>query len=416
MYEFIFQSKMLTAAAGGLLLVLACALTARIGFWWRVLALNFGPVFAAGFMVAILLSYQRFSTIDVIAALGFEFVVLCILCQFVYRAYHFLHTVESRAARRILVAATLFYIGSFTPSALGGGFGIFSSGTRIDYLYESSMAKYLTYAGLMISVVLGGVLARRITLNRRPQLLDYIVILIVSTASILAGSKGGFVLWLGSVVAFVDYGAARIRPRTIAFALASTGGLIAILAIVVSEFLRISVPDFFELAFTRFFVNNDARALAFDLRTLEVDPSISLVSELFRSVSTVFGYAPHNSPLGVELYDRYFGPSGGAGANASLVAMMIFYTTPGAASLPLLLAAVTAVLLLLFGEFASTRMPSAFSRYAINIIATLNISQLSQDILAFQIVLPMTVLMATLFYVFGNMHVLVYQQSQSAVR
>jgi hypothetical protein len=415
-YEFIFQSKMLTAASGGLLLVLACAVTARVGFWWRVLALNFGPVFAAGFMVAILLSDQRFSTIDVIAALVFEFVVLCILCRFTYCAYHLLHSVGRLAARRILVAAALLYIGSVTPSALGGGFGIFSSGTRIDYLYESSLAKYFTYAGLMISVVLGGVLARRITLNRRPQVLDYVVILLVSTASILAGSKGGFFLWLGSVVAFVDYGAARIRPRTIVFALAGTGGLIAVLAIVVSEFLRISVPDFFELAFARFFVNNDARALAFDLRTLEVNPIISLVSELFRSASTVFGYAPHNSPLGVELYDRYFGPSGGAGANASLVAMMIFYTNPGSALLPLLLSAVAAALLFLLGEFTSTRMPSAFSRYALNIIATLNIAQLSQDVLAFQVVLPMTVIMATLFYIFGNIHVFVDQQPRSAAR
>lgn len=416
MYEFIFQSKMLTAAAGGLLLVLACALTARVGFWWRVLVLNFGPVFAAGFLVAILLSDQRFSTIDVIAALVFEFVVLCIFCRFAYRAYYLLHTVERRAARRILVAATLLYIGSVTPSALGGGFGIFSSGTRIDYLYESSLAKYLTYAGLMISVLLGGVLARRITLNRRPQFLDYVVILVVSTTSILAGSKGGFVLWLGAVVAFVDYGAARIRPQTIAFALAGVTGLVAVLAVVVSEFLRISVPDFFELAFTRFFVNNDARALAFDLRTLEVNPSINLVSELFRSVSTIFGYVPHNSPLGVELYDRYFGPSGGAGANASLVAMIIFYTNPGAAALPLVLAAVAAALLFLLGEFASTRMPSAFTRYAVCIIATLNIAQLSQDVLAFQVVLPMTVLMAIIFYILGNMHVFVDQHPQSVAR
>jgi phosphotransferase system glucose/maltose/N-acetylglucosamine-specific IIC component len=95
---------------------------------------------------------------------------------------------------------------------------------------------------------------------------------------------------------------------------------------------------------------------------------------------------------------------------------MIFYTNPGSALLPLLLSAVAAALLFLLGEFTSTRMPSAFSRYALNIIATLNIAQLSQDVLAFQVVLPMTVIMATLFYIFGNIHVNVDQQPRSAAR
>lgn len=410
MYEFIFKSQFTTTVAGLVVTIAACALVARTSFWWRALALNFGPALAAGFMAAILLSDERFTAPDVLAALTFEIAVLCLFCRMAFLAYRTTHTLEAPSVTRALQIATLLYIASLLPAVLGGGFGIFSIGTRIDYLYESSSAKYFTYMGLMMVVLLGGLLARRITLNRKPRLFDYATILVVSAASIVAGSKGGFVLWIGAVLGFIDYRAAKIRPQTILFTLTAITGLVAVLAVVVSEFLRLSIPEFFELAFNRFFVNNDARAMAFDLRTLEVDPGLSLMSEAFRSLSSLFGDLPRNSPLGVELYDRYFGPSGGAGANASLVAIAIYYTAPGYAALPLLLAILATGLFALLINAACEHMPTAFSRFAIQMLATLNVGLLSQDFLAFQVVFPLTVILAMLFYISESFHVLAPQR------
>ena len=416
MYDFIFASKATTLVAAMSLLLLACLLAAKIEFWWRALAVNLVPVIAPGFLVAVLLSDQRFTVVDVLAALVLLFVILCIFCRLVYLGYHSLHAIAARDATRMLVVCTLLFIGTLLPVALSGGFGIFSTGTRIDYLYESSAAKYLTYGGLMLNVVLGGLLARRITLNRKPRLLDYVVILIVSAASVLAGSKGGFILWLGSVLGMIDYRQARIRLRTIILAGLVFTALLVTLAIVVSDFLRISIPEFFDLAFSRIFISNDGLALSFDLRRLEVEPGIKPLSEAFRSLGNLFGYPPQNAPLGVEFYDRYFGPSGGAGANASLVGMIMFYTAPGDAVLPLLIASLATIPLFLMAKTVWIHMPSAFARYTMQTLAMLNFVLLSQDFLAVQVVLPMTVVMALIFYISGSFHVLAIRRLRAVAR
>lgn len=410
MYDFIFHSKMVTTVAGLALLVLASTLAARPSFWWRTLAFNSGPAIAAGFLAAILLSDQRFSISDVLAALMFEFIILCAFCRTTYLAYHAAHQLDLAAATRAVRLSLPLYIVTLVPALLGGGFGIFSSGTRIDYLYESSSAKYLTYLGLMMVILLGGLLARRITINGKPQLLDYAVVLIVSAASIVAGSKGGFVLWIGAVMAFIDYHQARIRPLTIILAGGVVAVLVAGLAVIVSDFLRISIPEFFDLAFNRFYISNDARALAFDLRTLEVHPGVSIWGESFRSLSSLFGNPPRNTSIGVELYDSYFGPSGGAGANGSFVALAILYTAPGDAALPLLIASLAVGLLLFLIRLGVRHMPTALSRFTVQMIATLNVVLLSQDFLAFQVVLPMSVVLALLLYLSGSFHVLVPQR------
>jgi hypothetical protein len=416
MYEFIFDSMVTTAVSSLVLSLLACVLTSKTGFWWRALAVNFGPAIAAGFVVAILLSDQRFSAVDLLAALVFLFMILSFFSRLVYLSYHTLHLIELRDVTRMLFVGALLYIITFLPTAFSDGFGIFSAGTRIDYLYESRASKYLTYGGLMLIVLLGGLLARRITLNRKPHLLDYSVILVVSAASILAGSKGGFVLWLGSMLAMIDYRKARVRPMTIIVALIGFLILFATLSTVVSGFLNISIPQFFELAFSRFFVSNDALALSLDLRTLEVQPGLSLFSEAFRSISLLLGYPPQNLPLGVELYDRYFGPSGGAGANASLVAMVMLYTEPDYAVLPLLILSLAMVPLIFMAKMVWAHMPSAFTRYTMQTMAMLNFILFSQDFLAVQLVFLMTVVLALIFYFSGSLHVLAIRRLQAFAR
>lgn len=412
MYEFIFDSKLTTSVAGLALLLLACSITTPINFWWRVPALNFVPVIAVGFMAAILLSDKATSTLDVFSALLFEFAVLCLFCRVAFFLYAELHRLSEQTATAMLKWVALIYLTSFLPAALAGGFGIFSAGTRIDYLYESSAAKYLTYLAVLLSAVLGGLLARRITLNRHPRLLDYAIILSVSAVSILAGSKGGFVLWIGSVVALIDYRQAQIRPRTILLAITGLVGMVFLLAIVVSDFLRLSMAEFFDLAFNRFFITNDARALAFDLRKLEVDAGVSLTAEAFRSFSSLFGNAPRNLPLGVELYESYFGPSGGAGANASLTALIIHYTAPGDAALPFLVAALVVLSFYPMLLFVVRLMHTAFLRFTVLAFGSVNITLFSQDFLAFQVVAPLTILCVLLFFVSGSFHAIAIRRPQ----
>jgi oligosaccharide repeat unit polymerase len=412
MYAFIFESRLTTTIASFALLFLACLLTVPLKFWWRIPGVNIGPIIGAGFMAAILLSDQVTSNADVFAALVFEFVILCLFARSVFLIYNEIHRLSAEQATSALKWCALVYLGSFLPSALSGGFGIFSAGTRIDYLYESSAAKYLTYFGVLLAGVLAGLLARRITLNRRPEAFDYIIILAVSAMSILAGSKGGFVLWIGSIVALIDYRQARIRSRTIVLAAAGLAGLVFVLAVVVAEFLRLSMAEFFDLAFNRFFLSNDARALAFDMRRLEVPPGTSLGAEAFRSFSSLFGNPPRNLPLGVELYESYFGPSGGAGANGSLGGLIILYTAPGDAALPFVLASLVAVALFLMLLFAVRLMHTATLRFIVLAFGSTNIVLFSQDFLAFQVVAPLTMLCVLMFYVSGSFHAIAFRRPQ----
>lgn len=416
MYEFVFQSKMITATAGVLALVFACTLVARPGFWWRALAFNFGPAFAVGFMLAILLSDQMFSTVDVLASLLFEFLILCIFCRLVFLSYHALHQISSKTVVQALTFCTMIYAILFLPAILSSGFGIYSSGTRIDYLYDSRAAKYFTYAGMLLAAVMSGLLARRITLNGKPRAGDYAIILIFSATSILSGSKGGFVLWIITILALIDYEKAKIKTITVALAFIGMLSLVMILAIVVSDFLGISMEDFFNLAFSRFFLNNDARAMAFDLRPLQVPSGVGLLNESFRSLSSLFGSPPRNLPLGVELYDSYFGPSGGAGANASFVALAIYYTAPGLAVLPLLVAALGALLLFHLQTLAVRAMSTAFSRFALLSVSAVVFSLLSQDFLAFQLVAPLTVVLILTFLILRSFHAFVFFQPRTGAR
>jgi hypothetical protein len=412
MYEFIFASRLTTTVAGLSMLVLACALTSSAKLWWRVLALNFVPVVAVGFMAAILLSDEVVAKTDVFSALIFEFVILCLFCRVAFLIYEELHRISAEKTTSMVKVVTLVYLACFAPLAVSGGFGIFSSGSRIDYLSESSSAKYLTYLAVLLSMVLAGLLARRITINQRPALLDYGIILSVSAVSILAGSKGGFVLWIGSIVALIDYRVARIRAGTIALALGSIVGLVVVLVIVVSDFLRLSSGEFIDLAFNRFFLSNDARALAFDVRRLESPPGLSLLSEAFRSISTLFGNPPRNMPVGIELVENYFGPIEGGGANGSLGAIIIQYTAPGDAALPFLLAALLALSLFAMLLFAMRLAPSVFLRFTVLAFGSVNIVLFSQDFLAFQVVAPLTVLAVLLFFLSGSFHAIAIHRPQ----
>lgn len=138
-----------------------------------------------------------------------------------------------------------------------------------------------------------------------------------------------------SVAALVDYRRARI-PKTLQLLVAVGGaGALVVSSIIIADFIGITTEQFTDLALSRFFLNNDARSLAFDLRS-QVTAETGLLSESFRSLGNLFGSPPRNDPLGVLLYAQRLGVTNGSGANASLMALVTFYSTPGYATIPAL--------------------------------------------------------------------------------
>jgi hypothetical protein len=152
------------------------------------------------------------------------------------------------------------------------------------------------------------------------------------------------------------------------------------------------VGEFFELAFGRVLLTNDARALAIDLRSSHSDYSL-LVNESFRSLSSLFGNRPTNDPLGMRLYADYFGSTGLTGANTSLMALVMFYGPSGSPFVLALIAAIAALTMYLGVRVARHTVGSPGGRYVVQSLGLIGISVFSQDFLAFQVVVPLAALM-----------------------
>jgi hypothetical protein len=245
--------------------------------------------------------------------------------------------VDNRAVELWLRSSLALQLLVSLPLVMSEGFGIFSEGSRIAYLESSGAAKYLTYAGVLLAPVQAGLLAQRLSGGHSPGATGYAVIASTFALSTLSGSKGGIFLWLASTLALTDYRRLRIRWMPILAGLIAVAVALVVTANIISETLGISEIEFAELAISRFFLNNDARALAFDFGGASRQPS-ELVSASFRSLSTLFGHGSIDPPLGLLLYERYFGVSTGNGPNASLIALIAYYSMRGYAMFPALIA------------------------------------------------------------------------------
>ncbi len=403
-YDFILEEKLITVVAGASLAFGAVLIAGRRGMLWRGIAFSYMPVLAAAFFLVAPLSSQPVPIADAAGGLLFEFTVLCIYYRLFSRLYAQTRRLAHDEAGRLLSATLLMQLVLAWPLLAGEGFGILSEGSRIDYLYAGSLGKYLTYSNLLLMSVQAVLLAGRVSRAGRLARLDLVVIVITFATSVLSGSKGSFFLWVFAVLALVDYARARIPTRTIAGVSMLVLAAMVLSSVVVSEFLGISVEDFFDLALNRFFLNNDARALAFDFRNAAT-PNAGLLAESFRSVASLFGYPPQNSPLGVHLYGLLFGVEASAGANASLAALIVYYSPAGYAAVPLMLAACGALILAVFFAAARRAMRATSSRAMVFTFALFALLQYSQDFLAFQAVMPIVLIAIAIVWLYDHLSV-----------
>ena len=390
MYEYLFEAKALTLCAALGCTMLASALTGSASLWWRGLFFAVGPALAAAFFLIAFTAPVQLDVIDIAGGFCLEFTVLMALFALLVALIVALRRCRDGDVARLLTATLVAQVLLTLPLLSSEGFGIFSEGTRIDYLYAGSLAKYLTYSAMLLTGTQVPLLAHRIS-GRRQGLLDAAVVAATFTASVLSGSKGAVFLWIVAIVALVDYRRARLSWRAIALMASMLVAALVLSSSFIAQFLGIELGDFADLALSRFFLTNDARALAFDFRN-SVTPDAGLLAESFRSISTLFGTPPQNSPLGVLLYGQLFGFESSSGANASLAALLVYYSQPGSAGILALFAAVGAAGLALLFAGAARRMRRATSRTVILALGLFSLQQYSQDFLAFQVVVPLAIL------------------------
>lgn len=118
----------------------------------------------------------------------------------------------------------------------------------------------------------------------------------------------------------------------------------------------------------------------------------SLFGESFRSLATLLGSPPHNPPLGLQLYGDLFGELTGNGANASLMALIVYYFPAGYALVPTLLFIGGMLVVYLAFDCICKGMRRSSSKVVVLSLAIFAINQMSQDFLAFQVVMPLVCL------------------------
>lgn len=399
MYDLIFTERLPTLLAAALLSFIASMLAGARQLWLKGFLFNLAPAMGAAFYVVSFLPKVHPNSLDLASALLFEFTFLIIFYKAIAALFSEISSVDERDAVKVLKWTVLIHVITFLPNVGAVGFGIFSEGSRIDYLYSNRFAVYLTYAGVICSLIEAAFLARLLTIRGRIGIISIGVFLLNFSLSVLAGSKGGVFLWLITVISMIDYRFFRINFIGILFLSIIVLLSLYISALVVSVFLNQDLMEFFEIVISRFFLFNDARALALDLRPISYVDS-TLFSESFRSLTRLFGSEPQNEPLGILLYKEAFFIDNGSGANTSLMALVIYYTAPGYSILPVFIATgglffVFYVSKLSLGFFQDSR-----SRLIVTVVWTVAILSYSQDFLAFQALFIMTVpLMLFLFII-----------------
>jgi hypothetical protein len=392
LYEYLFDSKSLTIGSALVCAFVASSVAGDVRLWWRGVLFGYGPTLAAAFFVIAMAAPVPvpLDLFDVLGGFCLEFSVLVASYILLGALLAQLRRCRDEEVAELLVATLILQLGLALPLATSEGFGIFSEGSRIDYLYGGALAKYFTYAAMLLAAAQAPMLAHRIS-RRRAGVLDIGVVLAAFGASVLAGSKGAVFLWISAVLALVDYRRAAASWRGAFLGVAAFAGLLLLSSVLISDSLGIDLGEFANLALDRFFLSNDARALAFDFRGSTASDA-GLLSESFRSISALFGNGPRNPPLGVLLYSDLLGIESGNGANASLAALLTFYSQPGLVVFPSLVAAVGAAALATVFLTARRLMRSATSRIIVIAVGLFSLQQYSQDFLAFQVVAPLSLL------------------------
>ncbi|MDG6999712.1 MAG: hypothetical protein JRN15_11420 [Nitrososphaerota archaeon] len=265
------------------------------------------------------------------------------------------------------------------PLFVQGGVGIFSKGSRIAILAESRLSLYLSYSLLLIEALMVPTVAAIINAQKRWCWPVVRYLLLISVLSILSASKGAVILALGSILSLIRVDHARDVFRLLWLPI--SGAIIFFIATVyfVGKFLTLSTSKMISVMFSRIFLANDCRALAIDWSRYLGASGTSLFRESFRLYAGLLGTPPKYPPLGQLLYTLQFGTSGMLGANTSSTALIIAYGGDLERFIFSGLLVCIAVIVGILADLPNRKDPL---RLAVGILL---ISLLSQDFLAFQV-------------------------------
>lgn len=393
MYEFILRERLLIAVLAVVSALVASTIIGASRLWWRGILYNTTPAMAAAFYAAAYFDDSLLDGMDLFAGLLFELTVFAVFYRYLKKVIKNATLIPQQDILLVLRFTMLGLVFIFLLNFSSSGFGIFSDGSRIDYLYSSPLQKYYTYMGVLLLAVQASFLAALISVRGRVGGFGWMVVAVNFTYSVVSGSKGAVILWIISVLSLVDYKKANINIGRAIMSLIVLAIASLISLSIIIEYMQLESDEFIDLATSRFFLVNDARALALDLRSTYTS-GVSFFSEAFRSLSNILGEPPVNDPLGVALYQLQLSSSDGSGANASFMALVTYYFPIGYSLVPAVCGALGALALMYIGEFFADSAPSMTWKIIITSMWIPCILIYSQDFLAFQTIFPLAMLIA----------------------
>ena len=271
---------------------------------------------------------------------------------------------------------------------LQDGMGLFSEGSRIEYLADSRVNLYLTYAsGLTVAVQIP-IAAAIISYREKWDAWALVYVVLTMVLSIISGSKGAGLLVIIALISYVRLLSFKKYLKLMVIPIIFGMAFLQMTVFYVGKFLQIEQHQMLELVYSRIFLINDGRALAIDFENQISRGNVSLFQESFRAIASALGNAPINMPLGQLLYSEAFATEGLLGANTSASALLIAYgdATEKTVFFILLLLFILAIywVACLKGKYLIVRLG----------IGSLLLNLLTQDFLAFQVTTNLLLLIA----------------------
>ena len=326
MYLTLFNSNILYLTTSLILIVGASLITRQFSFGFRMFLFGFGPFFAVAFYITSLLTSDLIAPSLSLSLLFFEISVFIAVAFFLQKIMNKKrlerHNYSKRQYAQYFWRIFLAKLGILLYLSSQQGFGVFSSGSRIEYLNHNSINLWLTYLSTFLSIFITCLLLNRSMRERRLDRYFYYFLILKSAETILGGSKGAVILWL--VGYFALYLSLDRKGRRSAIPALIAAGSLAILVIVVTiKNFGLSTWGFVNLVWARFFLVNDGRALSIDLQS-DKQGMVNFLTNSFRSISNVLGFPPTDLPIGQVLYSEGLGMSG-VGSNGSYGALVAYY-------------------------------------------------------------------------------------------
>lgn len=326
MYYQLFDSYLEYFLTSLALIIFSGLLTKNLWLGFRLFFFAFGPFFAVAFYIVGVLNSNSTTVGISIYLLVFElsiFVALVLLLKkFMNRErLKSREDLDSKYAKIfwrlfIMKLAILVYL------SRQQGFGIFSQGSRIDYLNDSSINLWLTYLGIFVSIFMTGLLLNRSFKTKKLDRYFVIFLVLLAAETLIGGSKGAVIMWLlGFLSLYVRL--ERKKLHAVAIFILPIGVFSVVVIANIIKNMGLSTYEFTNLIIGRFFLVNDGRALSIDLHSSNTGLAHFLRNS-FRSIANLLGTPPTDPAIGNVLYQNGLGNFGG-GANGSFGALAAFY-------------------------------------------------------------------------------------------